>query len=93
MSFLTFSEAFDQWEQDIKPLVIERYGKDDEPALSESWNDYTDMLCKDGQFTGLHYKYCPAWDDKMPNDDVEFILEKLNISGFEDDLRDLFDNY
>lgn len=79
MSRLTFAAAYEMWESEIKPLVVEQYGEDDECALSESWNDYTDALCKDGEFTDLQYYYCPAWDDSMPDDDYEFILESMGV--------------
>lgn len=33
---------------EVKPYVVARYGADDRVALDEAWNDWTDMLCKDG---------------------------------------------
>ena len=39
------SERFDE---EIAPLIIEQYGVDDEPAMSEGFNDWSDGLCKDG---------------------------------------------
>lgn len=77
---ITIKAAFEQWEENIKPLVIEQYGEQDAPALSESWNDYTDSVCKDGELTDLQYHYCPAFDDPMPDDDFEFILESIGVS-------------
>lgn len=76
---LTYREAFDSWESDIKPAVVAQYGADDSVALSESWNDYTDALCKDGELTALQYHYCPSWDDEMPDDDREFILKEMGV--------------
>lgn len=29
--------------------------KNDKPAKSQAWNDYTDSLCKDGQITSKQY--------------------------------------
>lgn len=80
MSILSYREAFDAWQSDIMPSVIERYGKDDYTALAESWNDYTDMLCKDGQFNDLQYNYCPAWDEGIPDDDGGYILDAMGVA-------------
>lgn len=68
---MKIKDAFAQWEDGIKPMVIEQYREDDIPALSESWNDYTDSLCKDGDLTDLQYQHCPAYDDSMPDEDEE----------------------
>jgi len=76
---LTFAEAFSGWDSEIKPLVIAQFGADDTCALSESWNDYTDGLCKDGQLSDLQYHYCPAWDDSIPDCDAEFLLEAMGV--------------
>lgn len=77
---MDIKQAFQIWEQDIKPAIIEQYGADDGPALAESWNNYTDSLCKDGELTGLQYNYCPAYDDDMPDDDREYILDQLGLT-------------
>lgn len=77
---MKIKDAFHNWESEIKPLVIAQYGADDEPALSESWNDYTDSLCKDGELSDLQYHYCPAWDDCMPEDDFQFILDLMGVT-------------
>lgn len=80
---MTIAEAFAAWRDEIRPLVVADYGDDDMPALSESWNDYTDALCKDGKLTGLQYHYCPAHDDDMPSDEDEerdFILDQLGVT-------------
>jgi hypothetical protein len=40
------------------PVIKEEYEQDgvpDYPARSEAWNNYTDMLCKDGQITDWQY--------------------------------------
>lgn len=76
----TISELFADWNENIKPAVIAQYGKDDIPALSESWNEFTDAECKDGNITDLMYHYCPSWDDEMPDSDEEFILDALGVS-------------
>lgn len=78
---ISIEQAWQQFESDIKPLVIDQYGNDDSVALSEAWNDYTDSLCRDGEFTALQYHYCPSVDEEMPDDDIEFILDQMNV-GF-----------
>lgn len=81
---ITIAQAFAQWKDGSgmgSPFEI--HGKDDYPALSESWNDYTDGLCKDGQLNDLQYHHCPAWDDEMPGDTVgedgAFLLESMGV--------------
>lgn len=50
------SEMFDR---DILPDVIAHYGEDDQPAINEAFNDWTDMLCKDGVLHPEQYnRYC-----------------------------------
>ena len=48
---ITWNEACDMFRDHILPIVIERYESDgikDGPARRETWNDWTDGLCKDG---------------------------------------------
>jgi hypothetical protein len=75
----TIAQVFASWNQDVKPLVIEQYGADDIPALSESWNDFTDAECKDGNITDLMYHHCPSWDDEIPDGDYQFILDAMDV--------------
>lgn len=50
------SEAFDE---QVAPAVIAQYGEDDEPAINEAFNDWTDSLCKDGEIHDEQYRvYC-----------------------------------
>lgn len=77
---LTFADAFNSWDSEVKPAVIAQFGRDDYPALSESWNGYTDSLCKDGQLSDLQYHHCPAWDDEIPDDDAEFLLAAMGFT-------------
>ncbi len=50
------SEMFDE---QILPLVIEKYGEEDQCAIDQAFNDWTDSLCKDGQIHEEQYnKYC-----------------------------------
>lgn len=80
MDIIAIKDAFEAWKTEVMPAVIEQYGKDDYPALSESWNNYTDSLCKDGQLNDLQYQYCPAWDDDMPEYDGAYILDAMGVS-------------
>lgn len=80
---MTLNEAFQSWEQEHKPYIVDMYGADDTVALSEDWNNYTDGLCQDGRLTDLQYHYCPAWDDSMPTEDDNdraFLLECMGIT-------------
>ena len=55
---ITFDQACEIFREDILPYVIERYESDgikDGPARRETWNDGTDMLCKDGQISDWQY--------------------------------------
>ena len=79
---MTYSEAFTNWNESIRPEIVEQYGESDTVALSESWNDYTDSLCKDGELTDLQYQYCPSYDDDIPediDDERDYILEALSV--------------
>lgn len=55
----TKREALDQWRTAYLPSVQEVYEQDglpDYPARSESWNNFTDSLCKDGEITLRQYE-------------------------------------
>lgn len=89
MERISIAQAFAQWNEGGGMGSPKEIFGDDAPALAESWNNYTDMLCKDGQLTDLQYHYCPAWDDEMPADgsrydalsgDREFILERMGVA-------------
>ena len=46
------------FEFEILPMVKETYeqdGQPDWPARSETWNNWTDSLCKDGQISDWQY--------------------------------------
>lgn len=85
MEFISLSQAFEQWQE----LALPRIPHDDVPMMSESWNDYTDSLTKDGTLSPLQYHYAPAYDDPMPGqgstydplaDDREFIAESMGVA-------------
>ena len=42
-------ELRETFKADILPLVVEQYSADDEPAINEAWNNWTDGLQKDGE--------------------------------------------
>ena len=55
---ITWNEACEMFRNHILPIVIERYESDgikDGPARRETWNDLTDVLCKDGQISDWQY--------------------------------------
>jgi hypothetical protein len=55
---MTKTEAFRQFKENVLPGLKETYEKDgrvDMPARCEAWNNYTDMLCKDGEITSHQY--------------------------------------
>lgn len=75
----TLADLHADWAENVRPQVIAAYSADDEAALSESWNDYTDARCKDGAICDLQYHYCPAWDEPMPSDDRAFVLRAMGL--------------
>lgn len=42
------SELSALFDEEIAPLVVEKYGESDTCAMDEAFNDWTDGLCKDG---------------------------------------------
>lgn len=48
-------QAIKLFKEEILPIIIKEYGKDDKPAISEAWNNFTDALCKDGEITQHQY--------------------------------------
>lgn len=53
------SELSKRFDEEVLPSVIAEYGEDDEPALNEAFNNWTDMLCKDGELHDVQYnEYC-----------------------------------
>ena len=55
---ITFDQACEIFREDILPYVIERYESDGikaGPARRETWNDWTDSLCKNGQISDWQY--------------------------------------
>ena len=51
-SELSLSELFDET---VAPHVIDQYGEDDTVAMSEEFNNWSDVLCKDGEIHPEQY--------------------------------------
>ncbi len=52
-------ELSKRFDEEVLPSVIEQYGEDDEPAINEAFNDWTDSLCTDGEIHQEQYNsYC-----------------------------------
>jgi ABC-type amino acid transport substrate-binding protein len=43
--------ALKQFQREVAPVVLAKYGKNDRPACREAWNNWIDGLQKDGQIT------------------------------------------
>lgn len=54
--YLTKAQVVRQWREVELPGVIELYGPGDKPAIRESWNNFTDMLCKEGRISMRQYE-------------------------------------
>ena len=55
---ITFAEACEYFTAEILPLVQEKYEQDgvpDWPARGETWNNWTDALCKNGEISEWQY--------------------------------------
>lgn len=81
---ISLSQAFAQWQE-----LAANIPQDDGAALAESWNNYTDSLCKDGELCGLQYHYAPSYDDAMPGTghewdvlsyDRRFIVDAMGLT-------------
>lgn len=53
--YMTKAEAVREFKEEVLPYVVAQYGKDDRPAIREAWNDWTDMLQKDGRISAKQY--------------------------------------
>jgi glycosidase len=55
----TEAELSELFDRDTAPLVIQKYGENDAPAMREAFNDWTDSLCKDQEIHPEQYNcYC-----------------------------------
>jgi hypothetical protein len=48
-------ELSERFDTEILPSVIKAYGEDDQDAIDQAFNNWSDMLCKDGQIHELQY--------------------------------------
>ncbi|MCK4462881.1 MAG: hypothetical protein KAU58_01060 [Candidatus Omnitrophica bacterium] len=48
---MTEQEAVARFKKDVYPLIVKYYGEDDVIAMREAFNNYTDMMCKNGEIT------------------------------------------
>lgn len=76
MALKSYEDAHRDWKEWVKEAGISEH---DEPAMAEFWNNYTDSLARDGEFTAKQYHFCPAWDDAMPDCPLEHVMEGLGI--------------
>ena len=57
---MTKAEAAERFAESQLSLFVEPGARgaeiSDDVALAEAWNDYTDMLCKDGEITDRQYR-------------------------------------
>jgi len=81
---MTKQEALAEFNDQVKPHVVARYGPDDKVALSEAWNNFTDMLQKDGQITAHQYD---TWGNPiqmrrnpMAGGDLEAMIDQSSLS-------------
>ena len=52
-------ELSDLFDTEMAPHVIEIYGENDQPAMSEGFNNWTDSLCREGEIHPEQYNnYC-----------------------------------
>lgn len=58
-------ELSDLFDESIAPMVIEQYGENDQPAMDQAFNDWSDSITRDGQLHELQYQeYCYVGDHK-----------------------------
>lgn len=62
--FVTKKEVEKLFKESIMPSIRRRFEKGDKPdyiARTEAWNEFTDLLCKEGQITLKQYNnwLCP----------------------------------
>lgn len=53
---MTKKEAVASFREVVLPIVVKTYGKNDKVAISEAWNDWTDVLCKNGEISSRQYE-------------------------------------
>jgi hypothetical protein len=53
---MTKKEAVAEFHEIFPPEVFQYHGSLDKLARCEAWNNYTDLLCKDGKITLKQYE-------------------------------------
>ena len=53
---MTKKEALKEFKDNILIDIERKYGRNDEPAKCEAWNNFTDMLCKNHYITLSQYE-------------------------------------
>lgn len=53
---MTKREAVAIFRTTVLPAVVKQYGKNDRPAITEAWNNWTDALCKNREITLRQYE-------------------------------------
>ena len=49
----------DEFDEMVLPAIIVQYSADDQPAIDEGFNNWSDSLCKDGEIHPEQYnQYC-----------------------------------
>jgi hypothetical protein len=59
---MTFADACETFTTEILPVIQEQHEQDGEPdwpARCETWNDWTDSLCKNSQISDWQYENWP----------------------------------
>ena len=58
-NLISSEEALSQrFDEEVAPAVIQQYGRDDQDAIDQAFNDWTDGLCKEGEIhTEQYMKY------------------------------------
>ena len=52
-------ELSEKFDEEIAPSVVKQYGEDDEPAMNETFNNWSDSLRDEGQIHEEQYNnYC-----------------------------------
>ncbi len=52
-------ELSKRFDEEVASYVVEKYGEDDSVAMNEAFNDWSDMLCKEGEIHEEQYNnYC-----------------------------------
>lgn len=49
-------ELSDKFDEEVAQSVIAEYGRDDQCAIDQAFNDWTDGLCKDGDLHPEQYR-------------------------------------